>query len=75
MFHKTNHVKIEQRMISNISTVHDRQAVSFPASLPIPSTNQATGTKKGNSMIYEDKVAITSLFILVILGIIVSLLW
>ena len=75
MLHKTNQTKVEQRMTSNISTVHDIQASSFPTSLPISSENQASGTLRGNSMIYEDKVAISALLILVVLGIVVSLIW
>jgi hypothetical protein len=75
MLQKTNQTKVEQRMLSDISTVDDRQTASFPASLPISSANQTSGTNRGNSMIYEDKVAISALLILVVLGIIVSLIW
>jgi hypothetical protein len=75
MLLKTNQTKVEQQMLSNISTVNDRQTASFPTSLPISSANQTSETNRGNSMIYEDKVAISALLILVVLGIIVSLIW
>ena len=75
MLPKINQNKMERQMLLNISTTEDRRTASFPANLPILTDDKTSVGKKGKSMIYEDKVAITSLCILVVLGVIVSLIW
>jgi len=75
MLPKINQKKMDRQMLLNISTAGERRATSFPANLPILSDDKTSEDKRGTSMIYEDKVAISSLCILVVLGLIVSLIW